>query len=107
MKKTIAALALGMASLGYSDTPRAGVKCDSGGDGLICSVTHERGNDTVKVCWAVRLDCRGRRPITSARKCVEALRPSSRVQVNMTDRDFPGIDSCDIAGAGVDNLTVQ
>ena len=82
------------------------VECAPDGDGLRCTVDHQKGSDPAKACWDVVFSCRNG---TEARgSACQAVEPGGKAITRMPLREIRNAERCDIiTKSGVENLVVS
>ncbi len=84
---------------------RAAVNCQPGTTGVVCSVQHQEGPISARVCWRYVAACRNRTQVTgSACETVAPMQTTSHIILN---EQLTNLAACDEAvSSAVDNIAI-
>lgn len=88
-------LAICFGALGCAKENKAYVECEGVGTGYNCTITHQQGDDPLKVCWSVAVKCQnGTKAVGKACQQVQA---SAKTTTLIPVTDMKNAEKCDLA----------
>ena len=99
------ALLIGIAVVGCKQTVKANVDCKGAGNGISCDVQQTQGDAKVKVCWAVKVNCKNG-TVVSGNSCGE-VSGGGKTTVVLPAEKLENDDKCDAPqNMSVENVAI-